>query len=236
MVLLLCSVMVYARESDELFNKANSAYQSGQIEQALEHYSAITHKGSAVWYNMGNCYYQQQDLARAIVCWQRSLPASSYHDYNDAQNNIANAARLLGIQENNGSFFDFFNAIASAVPIWIMQWLLLIVWFCLWLILFYRYRIRFFYLSFFGIFVAVLFLGLVVYMQWRNEKYQHGVVVATNMVLQVGPNHGYHGVGSMAYGETVDLIEQRPGWYKIAKNEKYGWVDASAIELVESVS
>lgn len=81
-VLLLCSGAAFAmpglhaeelHSSDEALNE----YDKGNFAAALRYYAAELNRTPAmispsVLYNMGNCFYQTGDLARALVCYERA--------------------------------------------------------------------------------------------------------------------------------------------------------------------
>ena len=63
--------------SEEVFLRANLFYEKGDMKEALKSYKEIEPKGQAVWYNMGNCYYQLKENAEAILCWKRAGKGST---------------------------------------------------------------------------------------------------------------------------------------------------------------
>lgn len=220
----------------DLFAQAHSAFEQGDVDQAIEKYVAIPDKGPAVWYNLGNCYYQKNDHARAIVCWQRSLPGASWKQYGDVQHNINTVSQSLGIKKPDSLIDMLIDRAAHTVPIWFVQWLFIISWWLLFILFWYRQRIHFFY-TMLSIALAFLILsGIIAWVQFKHTTQNRGIVVTKNLALHAGPNHGYHGLGNVAYADTVALLEHRDGWYKVAKNDATGWVWATGIEPIEPLS
>lgn len=219
--------------SHDLMQRASAAYQQGNMQGALDAYRAITKKRPVVWYNMGNCYYHMHELVPAILSWQRALPGSSYATYCAAQEQIAAAQRQLGIQETHHVPL-FLSGIAHLIPVGVMQILFLLCWLCLWLCIRYRYQLPFSNGLIFGILVIAIFGAVVVYLQWSADRYEQAVVIQKDMVLYAGPDEKYDAVGAVAQGSTIALVQKVPGWYKIAYDERYGWVMASAIESIKT--
>ena len=59
-----------------LFKKGNQSYEEGRFEQAIEEYEKILDlgiKNFKVFYNLGNAYFRQNQLGRAILNYRRAL-------------------------------------------------------------------------------------------------------------------------------------------------------------------
>ena len=81
---------------DSLFNAANAAYSEGLWAEAVESYSAIENLGlesSALYCNLGNAYYKEGDVARAMLYYERSLKLDP--SYSDARYNKEVASELV---------------------------------------------------------------------------------------------------------------------------------------------
>ena len=76
---LLLSVNIYADNSNDmgkLMADANTAYDSGQYDVASANYRTIIEEGYGSWelyYNLGNAYYRQDSLGKAILSYERAL-------------------------------------------------------------------------------------------------------------------------------------------------------------------
>ena len=53
-----------ANKEWEQFLRANKLYEEDKIAEASEEYEGISNKGPVVWYNFGNCLYQQNKKER----------------------------------------------------------------------------------------------------------------------------------------------------------------------------
>lgn len=234
MLLFLC---IDARqESSDLFAQANEAFEQGQIDQAIEQYVAIPDKGPAIWYNLGNCYYQKKDSARALVCWQRSLPGASWKQYADVQHNIAIVSQSLGIEKPFSTVSLLVDRAAHTIPIWLVQWLFLLSWWALFMLYWFKIRMRFLPLIYTALLTLMILFGILAWVQFTHTTQQRGVIVTKNLALHAGPNHGYHGLGTVRYADTVQLLEHKDGWYKIAKDDATGWAWATGIEPIEPLT
>ena len=74
---------------DSLYHIANSLYQQGQYEPALEQYNAIILSGKEsadLYYNMGNAAYRSNSIGHAILYYEKALKLEPAHE--DAINNL----------------------------------------------------------------------------------------------------------------------------------------------------
>jgi len=80
---------LFAGPAEDLFDQGNRLYQAGQYQAALDKYSQIARRGqesSALYFNMGNCYYKSQDIGRAILFYERAQRLSPGDE--DIQTNL----------------------------------------------------------------------------------------------------------------------------------------------------
>jgi len=74
---------------DSLYLNANSLYQHGQYEPALEQYNAVILSGkesSDLYYNMGNAAYRSNSIGHAILYYEKALKLEPAHE--DAIHNL----------------------------------------------------------------------------------------------------------------------------------------------------
>lgn len=74
-IFLALSAEADISQTNHLYQAANSAYQDGEFDQAVENYKAALKLGyanSAIYYNLGNAYFKQGDLAQAILNYERA--------------------------------------------------------------------------------------------------------------------------------------------------------------------
>jgi len=74
---------------DSLYLKANSLYQQGQYEPALEQFNAVILSGKEsadLYYNMGNAAYRSNSIGHAILYYEKALKLEPAHE--DAIHNL----------------------------------------------------------------------------------------------------------------------------------------------------
>ncbi|MBZ9628711.1 tetratricopeptide repeat protein [Psychroflexus sp. CAK1W] len=66
-------------QAEGTFEKANSAYADDEFEEAIQLYNTILEEGlvsSDLYFNLGNAYFKQNDLANAIYHYEKALQYS----------------------------------------------------------------------------------------------------------------------------------------------------------------
>ncbi len=74
---------------DSLWNSANQAYSEGRWADAAEGYSLISDaslESAALWCNLGDAWYKDGNISKAILCYERALKVDP--SYGDARFNL----------------------------------------------------------------------------------------------------------------------------------------------------
>lgn len=233
MLCLFGASLCGAQSARELFAQGNNAYEQKQWSEALRSYEAISNKGCAVWYNMGNCFYKLGSRSRAIICWKRAMLGASVDEQMDIAKNLNIAYEKQGYK-NNVPPYTFFEQWAYCVPLLPLQLLFLFCWYALWIVLLFGVRGRpfLFYGIVVGLWCATLLVGNVVRIQYFFYTHKRGQVVKEQAHLFAGPHEQYHEVGTVGLFDELQINEKREGWYKVAKGDQHGWIPAAAVELI----
>jgi tetratricopeptide (TPR) repeat protein len=97
---------------------ANSLYESGHTAEAIQMYEQLLAQGvqdSTLFYNLGNAYYRQNDLDRAILNHEQAARLAPRDA--DVQANLALARAQAGLQEPMATG-DPLNTLAAVVDSW----------------------------------------------------------------------------------------------------------------------
>ena len=89
LLLLLYSPALQAAPAETLLDSANSFYISNQFDKAAELYLAVVQAGyeaSELYYNLGNSYFKMDQIAMAILYYEKALKLDPYD--NDTKNNL----------------------------------------------------------------------------------------------------------------------------------------------------
>ena len=69
-VLLSFSIPAFADHNVHLFKKGNEFYELGQYQEAIKNFEEIIDNGYESWelyYNLGNAYFKNKQLGKAIL-------------------------------------------------------------------------------------------------------------------------------------------------------------------------
>lgn len=225
----------------------NQDYESGNYAEAAEIYESIIAAGiddSALYYNLGNSYYKQGNLGRAILNYRRAHRLEPRDD--DIRTNlvIARAQTLDQLEvSGEGSLTNLVQAAEGWLTLGEASLLALILWLliscCIILAIFFQRlrRITLWIAAALGLFLLIGLMSIAnrYYNEWTHPA---AVIVVEEVDVTSGPGSAeqYLVEFNLHSGAEVDLIESRPGWRRIALpgNDFQGWVPDEALELVAS--
>jgi tetratricopeptide (TPR) repeat protein len=223
---------------------ANQLYTAGHYDEAIQLYETQVARGvqdSVLFFNLGNAYFQQGDIGRAVL----NLERAAQLDPRDAD--IANNLNLvrqqtteLFVEEPAGPF-----AVLALSTGWLTQneiaVLVLVFWFLLgFLVLVWIQAVspRLRRTLKIGM-VIVLFLLLLTGASLASRAFLQqmqpaGVVVAPTVAVSNGPGTEFNTDFSIKGGTTVNVSETQGDWVRLITPEGSGenWLPAEAVETV----
>jgi tetratricopeptide (TPR) repeat protein len=248
LVLLLGFIAARAEETEEaqaLFEQANAAYQEENYGEAVRLYESVLEGGfssKAVYFNLGNAYYRQGEVAESILNYERALLLDP--DDEDVRHNlsIVQTTRVIDNIEPLPDLFiigdieDFFLGRSSR------QWALVsivLVWIAVVLVgafLFLRSPSLRRWTFFGGLgFLLLSLIGVGVSLGRRNIEVnsQEGIVFQPNVYVKDAPG-GKTDLIILHEGIKVAVSDSLDGWYNIrledAKVGKIaGWVPVKSL-------
>jgi len=243
-IIALLTTALFAGPADDLFNDGNRLYQAGQYQAALDKYSQIARLGqesSALYFNMGNCYYKMQDLGRAILFYERALRLSPGDE--DIQTNLGIAqlatpdkierqpdfiltrlvrayCRLLPRNVQIGLVIGLYLGLMAGVILWVLT----------------RGRVIGIWAGRASVVLAVLLLlaGASLAGRWSEERNRReAVILATKVDVMSAPGAQAVEVFSLHAGAKVTLDRSSGDWVEIIlPDRKSGWVKRQALEAI----
>lgn len=201
-----------AKTAQEAFLHANQLCTGGQYAQALEIYDAINHKSGLVWYNIGNCYFYQKELVKAIWAWLQACKMGQPDVIVNAQHNIAVAQNLLDIKAQAGYY--------PRVDLLIWQLLALLVVYMLFALLIKMRQIK----RLLQILLFLVEIGIFGTTFWYLKELQiEYAVVQNETALIAGPDRHYHVLGQLVKGQIVKVLKGCSQWCYIKDRQMQGW-------------
>ncbi len=237
-LLLLClGQSVSASENSNLlaeFQKASSAYSSGDYGTAIEKFESLCKTGlsAPLLYNLANSYAQNGQSGKAILNYERALrlaPGDS-----DIRGNLELMRKKLGLFQEEKSIYRRFAEFLSLNQ-WTALALCAFVIFAVVMLLPVSYGLR--RTSRLTAAACCLFITGVSFFG-AFGRYQHwydGVVVVQDARLQVSPFESAASIGTIQEGRVVHMGKVKThGNYFLVEDEtgRSGWLAAKSFESI----
>lgn len=221
-------------DPDRTFSRAAEAYDEGDYAQALELYAQMIQAGydhRALRFNLGNTLYRLGKPGHAIVQFRRAWRDAPRDP--DILTNLAHVQRQTGAIPHQLSFFE---RVWSQLSPGEWAFLATVGWWlgALLLALSFHDRKRRQGLRKCAIACGLLLLVSAPGVQyWRSPtSTQEAVVVGSGYQAKFAPLQGAQAHFDVPQGTIVRVREEAQGWFRIALNEKSGWLPKAACTMV----
>ncbi len=244
MILTVISLTANASEYQLLLAKGNSAYSSGNYKEAANTYNSLVSQGLEspyLYYNLGNTYYKLNDIAHAILWYERAKrldPGNEDVNFNliVTNNKITDKIEALPdffLKRWFKAVTDMYSTDAWAVA-GIAGLILALSVFCLYIasrVLMIRK------LGFWAGF-SILFLSLIFLMfAWTSynsrKSEQSAIVTNPTVTVKSSPDEKSTDIFVIHEGSKIQLIDHIGNWYEIRiVNGSVGWVQQENFEKI----
>lgn len=226
---------------------ANQNYEAGKYAEAVAIYEAIVDSGlhnSVVYYNLGNAYFKQGDLGRAILNYRRAHLLDPRDPDVAANLSIARAqttdkleAPAAGTWANVVQFMEEWLTLREATLVALMLWLVICI---LMILAILKPTLRRWLLMAGGGVALFLAIGLlsITNRAYAEQNTPSAVIVAKEVDVTSGPGGAgqYLVEFNLHAGAEVRVLESRSGWQRITlPGDLQGWVPDEAVELVSKL-
>lgn len=221
---------------------ANKLYSENDFAGAAKAYQALVdqgYSGKNLYYNLGNAYYKSNDVARAILNYERALKLNPSDE--DAQANLllANRRTLDKIEALQPVFLtrwwvNFTNAIS--VDSWAIIGIIsfVIALFCFILIAHHTIinKTLMFTLSMFFLGLTIFFTVCANSQYSRITKSDNAIIMASTVNIKSAPSPASKVLFVLHEGTKVAVINENENWLNIKlSNGNEGWVEKTDLEL-----
>ena len=227
-----------------LWERGNQAYIDGDYAAAVTAYQAIENRGyssARLCYNMGNAYYKQGQIGRAILYYNRALVISPSMD--DARHNLEIAEAQT--KDNIAVVPEFFlnrymRTLRSAISC--SAWSAMSVAFfgvmLLFLLIFLlgsRIKVR--KVGFYGAVVSLLLFVVVTIfgVSARNSIIDRpaAIVMSSAISVKSSPDRAATDLFVLHEGTKVEVSSEVDGWSEITiADGKKGWTESAHLERI----
>lgn len=242
---VVCSLSVFTQNTSET---ASEAYRKEDYKKSIELYEQIAAQGlsekresAEIYYNLGNAYFRDNQIAKAILNYERALLLKPGD--NDIRHNLRFArTRIEDRIDTAGSLF-FVNLINNLQnrftsntwsSIAIGFFILLLV--CIAVFLFVRsiwMKKAAFYT---GIVVIFLWIGSNVFAFRQKNTLIHrdtGIVMPASASIMTSPDVNSKELFRLHAGTKVKLNRTDGNWYEIEiANGSVGWTSKDNVEII----
>ena len=223
-------------QSDAQFAKANQEFAAGQFKEAIDDYEGLVGAGSwsaNLFYDLGNAYFRNGNLGRAILNYERALALDPRHPEADANLRIArDEARALELTASRPErALRFMNlnqyAVTAGIAFWVGAFGIIALFFA-------RRRsggllmMSILSLSIFAVAVVAI-LGI----DNGNRGRALAIVTDTGVEARVATADNANRVLTLPPGSEIRILSKRGDWiYAALPNNLRGWISAKSAESV----
>jgi tetratricopeptide (TPR) repeat protein len=225
-----------ADSSSALFSRGNALYAKGQYKEAMATYQQLIDQGyqsAAVYFNMGNASYKNDDIAPAVLYYEKAhklAPGDDDINYNLKYVNLKTTDKIEEVPE----FFltRWWHAFilsfsTSALAVWSIIFVLagsavLILYFFAGSVGVKRVA---FYVAILLFFAGVLAMFTANRQLSYFEDHREAVIFSSSVNVKSGPVDQSNTLFVIHDGTKVNVLDSSNGWTKISlANGNEGWV------------
>lgn len=225
-----------------LFTEANTQYAEGNYPEAAAMYEQVLAEQPAaeVYYNLGNAYFKQGELAQSILAYERALRLRP--SYKDAKYNLAFAqSRIVDNIEDSNSFFlsNWLKAVRNSLSEQTWMWLSVALFLLtlagalcfafsrtVWL------RKTSFYTAIVALVISIAACANAGSLHKRDTLRVEAVITQGIVNAKSSPDRSGTDLFTLHEGTKVTIKEQLGDWCNIHVGNNIGWIQLSHLERI----
>jgi len=240
----LLTTFLFADHNFYLFEQANKFYEQDQYKKAVQIYEEIVGNGYESWelfYNLGNAYYKNRQLGKAILNYERAIrlePENEDAKFNLEIANLSVVDKIIippevFVFKILSDFKNYFSL--NTLSIIVIAFYLLIITFFILYILIRNRKVR-------KISFVIIVLGSVVFVVFAailgsrindSQNIKYGIILIDKVDVMSSPDKDGTEVFSLHEGLKVQVQRQEKKWYQIRLSDgKVGWVIQDVLEII----
>lgn len=244
LLLFFYTLIVRTGEIEHQFDLANQHYRNSEFGKAAEIYENILNNGfhsPELYYNLGNVYFKLDNIAAAILYYERAKLLSPSDEDINFNLKIANLKVVDKIETipkvffiewwynltnvNNSSEWSKFSII--------FLWTVLLSFVILKIVKSIALRKLTFILGIIFLFMSFLTLGFA-YTQYKNENSKASAIIfAQNVTIKSSPDISGKDLFILHEGVKVEILDSVENWKKIKLADgKIGWIPGDALRII----
>ena len=236
--------MVTVQNTDSLFTLANKFYTEGKYSEAITNYEAIIALGkmsAELYYNLGNAYFKLNDIAHAILYFERAYLLNPSDDDIAFNLDLARAYTTDKIEAIPDFFVvKWFMSISNifssnawaflAISFFVLTLLLLVI---------YQFSGKYlikknaFISSWIALLLFIVSLSFSISQKNRIINSNHAIITTSAISVKSSPSDNSNDLFILHAGTKIETLRNVGEWceIRIADGNK-GWVPKSAFERI----
>lgn len=243
LIILFTSQSLLSQETSAV-ERGDSLYTKGDYSAALEQYLSLEESGKVSWalyYNIANCYFKDDEYGRAILYYERALklnPSGEDIIYNlnhakqytvDEIGIIPEFVLVTWIKKINYALMSNTWAYIS----------LIMMAFSLVFILIFRYgatsvmRKSSFFLSMIALLLFII-MYLFSFSQKRDfDNSEAAILLSPVVTVRNSPDNSGSALFVLHEGTKLKILEELAGWYRVELTDgRQGWLGSENVEEI----
>lgn len=225
-----------------LFADANAQYAEGNYAEAATQYEQILQEQptAEVYYNLGNAYFKQGELAQSILAYERALRLKP--SFKDAKHNLQFAqSRIIDNIEDTQSFFlsNWLKAIRNALSqrVWMVGSIILFVMALVGFFLFafsqtLWLRKTAFYCSVVALVISVMACANAGSLYQRDTQRSEAIITQGIVNAKSSPDRSGNDLFTVHEGTKVEIHEVIGDWCCVHVGNNIGWMPLEYLERI----
>jgi len=243
-IFTLLTFKTYASDPDSLMATANNAYNEGLYDSAINVYHVIEKENlqsAGLFYNMGNAYFKNNDIASAILYYEKAKKLD--HNNEDIEYNlrIANSMIVdkidkvpeLFFKDWWNYFYNMFNA-DTWTAFSLVSWAILIFFVGLFILTGKRsVRKLAFYLGILFLFTSIATFGLASQKYYFGKEHKEAIIYTPTVTVKSSPTTNSVDLFVVHEGTKVRIQDEVNEWVKIKiPDGSVGWLPMSTLREI----
>ena len=223
-------------QPDAQFAKANQEFAAGQFREAIDDYEGLVRAGpwsANLFYDLGNAYFCNGNLGRAILNYERALALDPRHPEADANLRIARdearAIELTASRTERALRFMNLNqyAMTAAIAFWVGVFGVTALFFAR------RRSGGLLTMSILSLSIFAVAVAAIVGIDNGNRGRALAIVTDTGVEARVATADNANRVLTLPPGSEIRILSKRGDWiYAALPNNLRGWISAKSVEGV----
>ena len=222
-----------------------NAYQNNDFRQALDYFLIVENNGlknPSLYFNIGNAYYRNNQIANAIVYYKKALLLDS--SFRPARNNLdfmlsITPDKQTDLEEHamskffqNGYYFFSINTliIISSILLFLIVLFIHLQWF------FTDKDNTFFrFINFVILFIFIGFTSITITRIYSVKNNNEAVVIDGTVYVYSGPSESFTRLFTIHEGTVLKIQKEELYWTQVSTLSGFsGWIDVESYRKIKN--